>query len=85
MRSYIDHASCVLVKAEFFEKGAKLRKVLGADPAKITLEGEIHLARELVMRDLRDETQTTVAIADVELGAKLPRKMFTKSELERAG
>jgi len=85
VRSYIDHASCVLVKAEFFEKGAKLRKVLGADPAKISLEGEIHLAHELVMRDLRDETQTTVAIEDVELGADISRKMFTKSELERAG
>lgn len=85
VRSYIDHASCVLVKAEFFEKGAKLRKVLVADPAKITLEGEIHLARELVMRDLRDETQTTVRIAEVELDAKIPRKMFTTSELERSG
>ncbi|MGI9431229.1 MAG: outer membrane lipoprotein-sorting protein [Myxococcota bacterium] len=85
IRSYIDHASCVLTKAEFFEKGAKLRKVLVADPAKITLEGELHLARELVMRDLRDETETTVGIEDVELGAKIKRKIFTTSELERAG
>jgi hypothetical protein len=85
IRSYIDHESCVLVKAEFFEKGAELRKVLEADPARITSEEKLHLPRELVMRDLRDETQTTVSIEAVELGADISRKMFTKSELERAG
>ena len=83
--SYIDRETCVLVKAEFFEKGEELRKVLETDPAKITAEEKLHLPRSLVMRDLRDETQTTVDIEEVELGADIPRKIFTRSELERAG
>ena len=43
--------------------------------------GDVWLAREYLMRDLRDETETTMIVEEVEVGKPIPRKIFSEREL----
>ena len=85
IRSFIDKETCVSLKAEFYERGEQPRKILTADPAKVTRENGVWLAREQRMRDLRDETETLLVVEEVEVGKPIPRKMFSERELEAGG
>ena len=48
-------------------------------------EGDVWLAREYLMRDLRDETETTMIVEEVEVGKPIPRKIFSERELVSGG
>ena len=45
----------------------------------------LSVPREILMKDLRDETETVMVIEEVEVGTTIPRKMFSQKELERGG
>ena len=83
--SWVDPETCVPLQSEAFEPGGKLRKRLVVDPERVTREGASWVPRLQVMHDLRDETHTELVVEEVELEAKIHRKMFTERELERAG
>lgn len=85
IRTWIDKETCVALRAEFYERGDKPRKIMTADPSKVTREGDIWMTREVLMQDKRDETETTMLVEEVEVGAKVHRKMFSQKELEQAG
>ncbi len=80
--SHVDRETCVLLKAEMYETHDQLRKVLTADPASISREGRVWVAHELLMRDLRDSTQTRMVVNDIELDAVPVGIPFTPEELE---
>ena len=82
--SYVDSETCVPIKVELFERGDRLRKVLTADPGKVKREGEIWVPHELVMRDLRDDTETRLLVEDIEVGAEIPDRTFSLTKLERS-
>jgi hypothetical protein len=81
----IDRERCVVLKTEFFEEGGRLRKVMSADVEQITREGKIWVPRYLLMRDLRDQTETEFVIEKVELDKPIPKKTFSQRELEAGG
>jgi hypothetical protein len=81
--SYIDRETCVVLKSESYEPGDRLRKVLSASPESIIEEGGIHVASELTMHDLRDETRTTVIVEDLVVDREMDDQEFTISRLPR--
>jgi hypothetical protein len=85
IRFFVDEQTCVLVRAEFYERGDRPRKTLTTNPAKISREGDLWMAREVVMRDLRDETETTMVVEEIEVGVSIPRKIFSQAALESGG
>ena len=85
IRSWIDKDTCVALRAEFFERGEKPRKVMTVDPGVVTREGDIWVGREMLMRDLRDETETVMRIEEVDVESDIPRKIFSEKELVQSG
>ena len=85
IKSWVDKATCVALRAEIYERGDKPRKVMTADPSRVTREGEIWMTREMLMKDLRDETETVMLIEEVDVEAEIPRKMFSERELVQSG
>ena len=81
--SLIDEETCVLVRAEMFESGFTPRKILTSNPDSVTREGSTWVARDIMIRDLRDGTQTRLVIDDVDLAAEHVGVPFTPEELEQ--
>ncbi len=79
--SYVDRETCVVLKMECYEAGDRLRKVLTASPGTIIEAGGIHVASELTMQDLRDETLTNVVVDDLAVDREIDDKEFTVSSL----
>ena len=81
--SFIGKKTCLALKIESYEPGARLRKVITADPSQLEQEGGIWFAREVIAKDLRDETQTLMIVEEIEIDQPLPDKRFRLAELER--
>ena len=81
--SFISQDTCVALKIESYEPGGRLRKVITTDPSQLMQEGGIWVAREVLVKDLRDETQTRMLVEEIEVDQPLPDKRFRLAELER--
>jgi hypothetical protein len=81
--TYIDKQTCVTLKAELFERGHQLRKTLVIDPADIKPVGDIHVPRALVMRDVRDKTETRLVIREIRTGDPLDDALFDPEQLKQ--
>jgi len=81
--TYIDKQTCVTLKVELFEHGHQLRKTLTVDPADIQAVGEIEVPRALVMRDIRDKTQTRLVIREIRTGDPLDDALFDPEQLKQ--
>lgn len=79
--SFIDQASCVALKVEYYARGDQLRKVLTIDPDHVTLESGLHIARRMRMSDLLENTATDLVVESIEIGLPIRDKVFTKKEL----
>jgi len=83
--TFVDPDTCVPLKVEFYEPGSHLRKVASVSRENVKKEGDSWIPHVLVMRDLRDETETRMEVEEIEIGAKVSRKMFSTRELEAGG
>ncbi|HYQ71207.1 MAG TPA: outer membrane lipoprotein-sorting protein [Gammaproteobacteria bacterium] len=81
--TYIDKETCVTLKAELFERGHQLRKTLTIDPADIQPVGDIQVPRSLVMRDVRDKTETRLVIREIRTGDPLDDALFDPETLKQ--
>jgi len=81
--TYIDKQTCVTLKAELYERGHQLRKTLLIDPADIEPVGNIHVPRALVMRDVRDNTETRLVIREIRTGDPLDDALFDPEQLKQ--
>ncbi len=72
----IDQQTCTPLQLEFYESGRVLRKRLISDPASLVQQQGRWVMRSLEMRDLRDETRTTVQIDKIEYNEKLADTVF---------
>lgn len=82
--SFIETDTCLALKTEMYEEGDRLRKVMTADRDAVFVENGVRLPQEILMQDLRDESQTELLVTDIEVGGKIPKKTFTTGYLERA-
>ena len=83
INSYIDIETCVTLKTEMFEHGGKLRKTLIVNPETIRQTGSIHVPTEVVIKDLRDKTKTTMIIDEVRIDVPLEDDLFDPTQLKK--
>jgi len=81
--TFIDQQTCVVLKIDMYENGNKIRKSMVIDPANIKPIGGIEVPRELVMRDLRDRTETTLRIQDIRIDVPLDDALFDPQHLKK--
>ncbi len=70
--AYVDKETCIALRTELYETGRRLRKVLIADPEEVRELDGAWFAHDLVMLDLRDQTQTRLVVQSVSTGLELP-------------
>jgi hypothetical protein len=78
---FIDPRTCVRLRTEMYQNEDEPRKVATVDRSKLTEQKGVWFAPAIVMRDLRNETQTTLEIEEVEVGAHLPESLFSQATL----
>jgi hypothetical protein len=81
----VDKETCVPLQTESYAVGGTLRKQLVVDVARIEQVGDKFVPRLQTMSDLRDETQTELIVEQIELDAKIHKKMFSERELAAGG
>ncbi len=81
--SFVSKKTCVALRIESYEPGGRLRKLITVDPSQLVQEGGIWVAQEVLVKDLRDETQTLMVIEEIEVDQPLSDKRFRLAELER--
>jgi outer membrane lipoprotein-sorting protein len=81
--TYVAQDTCVPLKSEMYESGDRLRKVLTIDPTSILESEGARIPQRLTLEDLRDKTSTRLVLSEIEVGADVPRKIFSTSYLQR--
>ena len=80
--TFVDRATCVPIKLELYEGEDRLRKVATTPRSEITREGGEMVPRRVHIEDVRDGTHSELIVEEIELGVKIPKKMFSQRELE---
>lgn len=80
--SYFDKESCVVHKVEFYEQGAKLRKVLVTDPDSIKRVNGILVPHKLEMSDLKKESKTELSVISVSVDPPIQDSLFDPAQLK---
>jgi len=83
IKTYIDIETCVALRTELFENGHQLRKMLTVKPDDIKKEGDIYVPRTLLMRDLRDKTETRMLIQEIKTDVVLEDDLFDPAQLKQ--
>jgi len=85
IKSYVDQATCTLLRSEFFVGSSEPRKVLEADPSTLLSigDGEYWLVLGYIMKDVAEGTQTRVSLSDVCLLEWLPEELFDPATFYR--
>ena len=78
---WVDRASCVPLRMNFFAKGGTLAKELSTDPASIAQHGEVWFASSFRLQDLHEQTETKLQLGDVEIDTELPDRLFSERAL----
>jgi hypothetical protein len=81
VRAWVDRASCVPLRMEFVAKGGALAKELVTDAATLAQRGELWLASGFLLRDLHEQTETTLRLGDIEMDVDLPDRLFSERAL----
>jgi hypothetical protein len=82
--TYIDKKTCVPLETELYESGHRLRKELTTDPAAIRHQGGIYYPTELLIRDLKEKTQTRLVVQRIRIGMPLADDLFDAEKLKQA-
>ena len=83
--SYVDKESCLVLRTELFEHGEHLRKIMTIRTADIYREGGHWIPRKLLMRDVRDKTETELVLQDISMGTPIRDEMFDPDALKGMG
>lgn len=75
IRTWIDEATCVAIKAEFLE-GTTVRKRLSSPAASLTKSGDYWYPAEATMSDLKEGSRTVLKITGVKSGDELANRYF---------
>jgi hypothetical protein len=79
--SYVDRESCVVIKSESFVSGDAPRKQMTASADEMLESNGFVAPAELVVRDLRDKTHSTVSFDDLKVDEKLDERSFKQAEM----
>jgi hypothetical protein len=81
--SWVDRETCVLLRAEMYAHGEEPRKLLTANPARVAREGTVWVAHDVLLRDLREGTQTRLVVDEIDLDVSNVGVPFTPDALRR--
>lgn len=76
VRAYVDKATCVALKIEFLEADV-VRKEMVSSRANLKKSGTHWYLDEILIRDIKDKTQTRIKILGVTAGDKLSGRYFS--------
>jgi hypothetical protein len=82
--SYVDQASCALIKSEFFAKGDKPRKVLEADLTQLMQVDTYWLVLGYKMTNLVEGSHTDLTMGDITLLESKSDKLFDPDQFYQA-
>ena len=80
--THVDREMCVVLQSEL-HSGGKLRKKLVARPGLVRKVGRSWVPHDVLMRDMRDETETRIVVVSAEADLDIPDEIFTIDQLER--
>ena len=80
--TYVDKKTCVALRMELYEERAELRKVLSANPEQVLKRGKAWIPHMLLMKDLRDETQTQILVESVNQDVRFSDLNFSVEALQ---
>jgi len=78
--SYVDQATCVLLKSEFIATGDKPRKVLEGDVTSMLQADKYWAMLSYKMTDMNRNTHTMLALSDLSIDERLSEKLFSPKE-----
>lgn len=81
--SYVDQASCVLLKSDFVAAGESPRKVLEGDVSTLLQADKYWTLLAYRMTDRVRGTYTTLNLSDLSIDERLPEKLFQPKEFFR--
>ena len=81
--TYIDKQTCIPLQTDLFEHGDQLRKQMTIAPADIRKTGDIWYPAQLLMKDLRDKTRTTLLVKTIHIGTELDNGLFEPEQLKK--
>jgi len=81
--SYIDKQTCLPLKVDLYERGDRLRKQMTIEPGNIKQTGDIWYPSELLMKDLRDKTKTTLVVKHIRIGTEIDNGLFEPEQLKQ--
>ncbi len=81
--TYIDKASCIPLKTELYERGDQLRKQMTIEPGNIKQADGIWYPTKILMKDLRDKTETTLVVKNIRIGIELDNGLFEAEQLKQ--
>ena len=81
VRAYVDRETCIVLRSELYEAGDKLRKVMTASPERFRQVGSAWVSDEVLLRDVRDGTQTQLIVESFDIDAEIPAERFSVESL----
>jgi hypothetical protein len=81
---FIDHEYCLPLRVEFYGQNGHPRKLLHADPARVTREAESWVPRLLVVEDLVEGSQSTFRVDSIEVDIPIAPGLLTVKALPGA-
>jgi len=76
--TYVDRETCVPLQVEFFAGGETPRKRMTADPSSLSEVDGHWLARRMILRDIRDGTETRVEFLDTRIDKDVSNSIFNR-------
>jgi hypothetical protein len=81
---FVDHEYCLPLRVEFYGQNGQPRKLLRADPARVTREAESWVPRLLVVEDLVEGSQSTFRVDSIEVDVPIAPGLLTVKALPGA-
>ncbi len=80
---YVDKERCVPLKAEFYDAGGAVQKLLTVPPDRVVREGDGWVPMEIAMENKQSGTRSLLTIKEIELDIDIPDRNFSQSMLQR--
>ncbi len=80
--TYIDKKTCVTMKMKLYGKGDRLRKIYTVTPDSVRQISGLWIPYKMVMRDVRNMTETKLVVHKVNIDAALPDQTFDPGHLK---
>lgn len=81
--AFVDRETCVLLEAEMWEPGERLRKVMTARPDAVIERDGVRVPERVLLRDLKRESQTRLDLVELDLERRVRARDLTPAALEQ--